>query len=129
MSLVYLWVLIHFGSINNPGGLHDYIGFDGIYYRTDYNPLVFLYKSSHIWKKTILTIGDGLFVAKVYAWSPSVWATFGNNVPNSLFFSTDQVAIDCVMHDFIAAEMQDLSSEANHTFVGRSGRVRDLRTG
>jgi hypothetical protein len=35
---------------------------------------------------------------------PEPWVTFGNLAPNSLFFSKDPVAIDCVMYDFLEAE-------------------------
>ena len=48
---------------------------------------------------------DGLFAAKQYTDGPSAWTTFGNDVPNSLFFAIDPVALDCVMHDFLVAEM------------------------
>ena len=90
----------HFGSIDNPAGLHDYIwGYDS----GAYNALVDLYRNPHIGGKAILTVGDGLFAAKTYNVPPSTWTTFGNRVPNSLFFATDSVAVDCVMCDFLAA--------------------------
>ena len=103
----------HFGSIDNPGGLHSYIDPGGQNYRSDYSPLVDLYKNSHLRDKTVLTVGDGLFAAKNYTSGPETWTTFGGKLPNSLFFSTDPVAIDCVMHDFVAAEMTDLTPHAN----------------
>ena len=103
----------HFGTIDSPGELHTYIDPSGSNYRSDYSPLVDIYKSSHIRDKTILTVGDGLFAAKFYTYGPAAWTTFGNKLPNSLFFSTDPVAIDCVMHDFVAAEMTDLTPHAN----------------
>jgi len=52
-----------------------------------------------------LTIGDGLFAAKVFDKAPAAWNTFGGQLPNSLFFSVDKVSIDCVMHDLLAAEL------------------------
>jgi len=54
----------------------------------------------------VLTIGDGLYGARInnYDEVPSPWPTFGNNSPNSLFFSIDPVAIDCVMYDFLDRE-------------------------
>jgi len=100
----------HMGTIWNPGGLHDYIfvnagGCEHAYYRTDYNPLVDLYKNAHIGGKTVLTLADALFAAKgAEDIAPETWATFGNRVPNSLLFATDPVAIDCVMCDLLAAE-------------------------
>jgi hypothetical protein len=32
------------------------------------------------------------------------WSTFGGRAPNSLFFSCDSVAVDCVMCDLLRAE-------------------------
>jgi len=96
----------HFGSIRGPDKLHDYITLWGSYYRTDYSAFVDLYRNPHIAGKTVLTIGDGLFAAKEGNTAPpSPWTTFGNQVPNSLFFATDPVAIDCVMSDFLDAEI------------------------
>jgi uncharacterized protein (DUF362 family) len=95
----------HFGTIGNPSDLHEYVLLNGSYFSPNYNPLVDLYKNPHIGGKTILTIGDGLFAAKYFAGPPELWVTFGNQVPKSLFFSTDPVAIDCVMCDFLKAEM------------------------
>jgi len=94
----------HFGTINQPHVLHDYVGLTWSYYRADYSPFVDIYLNPHIAGKTILTMGDGLFAAKAFNAAPSFWATFGNQVPNSLFFATDPVAVDCVMCDFLAAE-------------------------
>jgi hypothetical protein len=95
----------HFGTINSPSALHDYAGLNGAYYRSDYSVLVDMYRNPHVGAKTILTIGDGLFGAKDNNTAPpSSWQTFGNQVPNSLFFATDPVALDCVMCDFLAAE-------------------------
>jgi len=96
----------HFGTLNNPSGLHNYINVvqkpPG--YRTDYNPLVDIYKNPHIGAKTVLTVGDAIFAAIHFAHAPETWTTFGNQLPNSLFFSVDPVAIDCVMHDFVLAQ-------------------------
>ena len=79
----------------------------------DYSPLVDLYKSAHIGGKTVLIVGDGLFSAHFYHIPPQNWTTFGNKLPNSVFLSTDPVAIDCIMHDFVAAEMTDLTSHVS----------------
>lgn len=95
----------HLGTVDSPSAFHDYAGLSGPYHRSDYSVLVDLYKNPHIAGKTVLTIGDGLFAAKDNNTAPpSPWQTFGNQVPNSLFFATDPVAIDCVMCDFLAAE-------------------------
>jgi uncharacterized protein (DUF362 family) len=96
----------HFGTIDQPNELHNYAGLTAPYYRGDYSVLVDLYRNPHILNKTVLTIGDGLFAAQDNNTAPPrTWSTFDNEVPNSLFFSFDPVAIDCVMCDFLAAEV------------------------
>lgn len=96
----------HLGTINNPLGLHDYIDpMWGQYYDPNYNPMVDIYLTSHIRNKTVLVLGDGLFGSRDNTNSvPTRWTTFGNQFPNSLFFSRDPVAVDCVMYDLLAAE-------------------------
>ncbi len=94
----------HFGTIETPFMLHDYVKLSSPYFRTNYSAFVDIYQNPHIANKTILTIGDGLLAAKIFNAPPSLWTTFGNHVPNSLFVSTDPVAMDCVMCDFLAAE-------------------------
>ena len=96
----------HFGTINNPSGLHDYVNvrYTPPTYRTDYNPLVDMLGSPLIGGKTVLTIGDGLFAARHFAQAPVPWTTFDEQLPNSLFFATDPVAVDCLMHDLLIAE-------------------------
>lgn len=96
----------HLGTINNPLGLHDYIApMWGQYYDPDHNPMVDIYLTSHIRNKTVLVLGDGLFGSRDNTNSvPTRWTTFGNQFPNSLFFSRDPVAADCVMYDLLAAE-------------------------
>lgn len=104
----------HFGCIDHPDALHDYICLGWIHYRSDYSPLVDLYLNPHIGGKTILTVGDGLIGARRWAVPPDpAWDTFQGSTPQSLFFSMDPVAIDCVMHDFLAAETEvsDLAND------------------
>lgn len=107
-SSVTLGFKNHLGSIDNPGGLHSHIflvSACGGGFTPQYSPLVDLYLNPHIRDKTILIIGDGLFGGKGSEDTfPSSWSTFGNHVPNSLFFSTDPVAMDSVMADFLRAE-------------------------
>lgn len=93
----------HYGSISNCKYLHIYC--DGFSYTPDWSPFVDVYLNPNIAGKTVLTIGDGLFGM----WGnninpPKPWNTFEGGFPNSLFFSTDPVAIDCVMTDFLHAE-------------------------
>ncbi|GAP13449.1 uncharacterized conserved protein [Longilinea arvoryzae] len=98
----------HFGTVDNPGGMHGHVflvsACGGGFY-SNYSPLVDLNQNAHIRQKTVLTIGDGLCGARgsQEAW-PSAWSTFGGSLPNSLFFSTDPVALDCVMADHLRAE-------------------------
>ncbi|MBC7226326.1 MAG: DUF362 domain-containing protein [Thermoflexales bacterium] len=96
----------HFGTINNPLNLHEYVApMWGQYYDPNYNPMVDIYLTSHIRNKTVLVLGDGLFGSRDNTNSvPTRWTTFGNQFPNSLFFSRDPVAADCVMYDLLAAE-------------------------
>ena len=90
----------HFGTIQDPYGLHTYVGPGQAY-----SALVDIFRNPHVGAKTILTIGDGLFgTLGGCCAAPNRWGTFGDQVPNSLFFSKDPVAIDCVMADFLAAE-------------------------
>jgi len=106
----------HFGDITSPWNLHPYIDLGDANYRSDYNPLVDIYCNPHIVGKTILVIGDGLVASLAFDGPPSLWGTFGNHTPNSLFFATDPVAIDCVMCDFLAAEMS-IPAEADDYLV------------
>jgi hypothetical protein len=96
----------HFGTISTCSALHDYVNvvYKPEKYRTDYNPLVDLIGSPLIGGKLVLTIGDGLFAARRFSMPPVPWDTFGGEVPNSLFFATDPVAVDCIMHDLLYAE-------------------------
>ena len=100
----------HFGSLDNiiRGGndnLHYYISTSDGLYDPYYSPLVDIYKNPNIKDKTVLIVGDGLYGASG-ATQPAAqsWSTFDGDAPNSLFFSTDPVAIDCVMVDFIRRE-------------------------
>jgi hypothetical protein len=102
----------HFGTINHPYYLHKYTSLNGDYFSPTYSPFIDIYKNPHILNKTILTIGDGIFSAFGIGSPPSPWNTFNNNVPNSLFLSTDPVAIDCVMGDLLSAEREvDIRSD------------------
>jgi hypothetical protein len=103
----------HFGTINNPGGLHTLIDIVQGTARSDYNPMVDFYRNPHIGAKTILTVGDALLAAKQFNQAPEVWETFDYQPPHSLFFSKDPVAIDCVMHDFVKAEIPSTPGSSN----------------
>ena len=96
----------HLGTIDHPGELHDYIGIGWQYYRSDWNAMLDIFQNPHVGPKTVLTLADGLFGSKNGTTNPPApWISFGNDVPNSLLFSADPVAIDCVMIDLLAAEI------------------------
>jgi hypothetical protein len=96
----------HFGSFEHCDYAHWSVDLGDGEYVSTYNGLVDIYNNPHFKNKTILTIGDGLYGARInnYDEVPSPWPTFGDKSPNSLFFSIDPVAIDCVMYDFLDAE-------------------------
>ena len=104
----------HFGTINDCASVHSLVDVKPTGYRSDYNGLVDLMRSPLIGGKTVVTIGDGLFAAKNWVQPPVIWTTFSNQVPNSLFFARDPVAIDCVMHDLLLAEGATRYEHANN---------------
>ncbi|MFN2240934.1 MAG: DUF362 domain-containing protein [Anaerolineae bacterium] len=109
----------HFGTISTCSALHDYV--DVVHkpqkYRTDYSPLVDLLGSPLIGGKLVLTIGDGIFAARQFSMSPVPWTTFDNQLPHSLFFATDPVAVDCVMHDLLALEPETNVVDGSNNYL------------
>lgn len=96
----------HFGSIDRCDEAHKYLPISA-YHDPDYSPLVDIFKNAHFRAKTVLNVGDCLFGNwKGVSGSPRRWITFSDEAPNSLFFSTDPVALDSVMADYIDAERQ-----------------------
>ena len=106
MAGVTLGFKNHFGSFDQCQDVHWSVTLYDEDYVSTYNGLVDIYNNPHFKNKTVLTIGDGLYGARInnYDEIPSPWSTFGDKSPNSLFFSIDPVAIDCVMYDFLDAE-------------------------
>ncbi len=106
MAGVTLGFKNHFGSIDGCNQVHWSIQLSDPNYLPTYSGLIDIYDNTHFKDKTVLTIGDALYGARInnYSEVPSRWPTFGNQSPNSLFFSKDPVAIDCVMYDFLDAE-------------------------
>jgi uncharacterized protein (DUF362 family) len=97
----------HFGSVDDCRALHPYVGLSSSEYRSDYNPMVDLLRNQHFAPSTVLTVGDGIYGSRGNQCSvPEPWVTFGNQAPNSLFFSQDPVAMDCVMYDMLEAEAE-----------------------
>ena len=109
----------HFGTISTCSALHDYVNvvYKPEKYRTDYNPLVDLLGSPLIGGKTVLAMGDGIFAARQFSMPPVPWTTFGNEVPNSLFFATDPVAVDCIMHDLLALEPETRVVDGSNNYL------------
>jgi hypothetical protein len=98
----------HFGSLDNLSGAgddnpHPYINPSDSRYDPEFSPLVDINANPNIADKTVLTSGDGLFGASSVGATPVAWNTF-SGAPNSLLFSRDPVAIDCVMCDLLDAE-------------------------
>jgi hypothetical protein len=115
----------HYGTIDSPGDLHRYsfVSCDGTQYSADRNPLVDIMRDPNVGPKTVLTIGDGLLCCREGEnRPPTAWASFDYRPPNSMFFSRDLVAIDCVMHDFIRYE----HNIEGITFYPQSGRYLEL---
>ena len=69
----------HFGSTDNPSGMHEYVTTS--YPLIDqYDALVDLFSNPHIRYKTVLTIGDGIYASRRYQNTPpQPWTTFGES--------------------------------------------------
>jgi hypothetical protein len=106
MAGVTLGFKNHFGSIDGCELVHWSVSLGDPGYLPTYSGLVDIFNNPHFKDKTVLTIGDALFGARLnnYSEIPNRWSTFDDKSPNSLFFSKDPVAIDCVMYDFLQAE-------------------------
>jgi hypothetical protein len=99
----------HWGTIDHPSDVHDWIMLDGPNRRANYNGLLDVFKNPHIGPKTVLTLADGLFGSvNGYSVPPVMWSTFGNKPSNSLLFAADPVAMDCVLCDFVKAEAGEM---------------------
>ncbi|HZY42123.1 MAG TPA: hypothetical protein VFF59_09000, partial [Anaerolineae bacterium] len=95
-----------FGSFEHCHDVHWSVTLAEADYVATYSGLVDIFNNPHFKDKTVLTIGDALYGARFnnYDEVPNPWPTFGDQSPNSLFFSIDPVAIDCVMYDYLDAE-------------------------
>jgi hypothetical protein len=95
----------HFGSLEHCDYVHWSVTLGGGDYTPDYNGLLDIYNNTHIKDKTVLTVGDALYGGRFNNYEiPSPWPSFGDQPPNSLFFSIDPVAIDSVMVDYLNEE-------------------------
>jgi hypothetical protein len=110
IAAVSLGMKNHYGSIDcvlcrDGDYIHRLINPDDIAYSSSYSPIVEINKNVNIRNKTVLVVGDGLFGALGNTKAvPSRWSSFGDKSPNSLFFSRDPVAVECVMFDILNAE-------------------------
>jgi uncharacterized protein (DUF362 family) len=110
ISAVSLGMKNHYGSIDcvlcrDGDYIHRMIDPDDGAYSSSYNPILEINKNVNIRNKTVLVVGDGLFGALGNTKAiPTRWETFNNASPNSLFFSRDPVAVECVMFDILNAE-------------------------
>ncbi len=109
ISAVTLGFKNHYGSIDqvlgrNSDYLHRLIDPDDGIYSPQYSPLMDINNHPFIRNKTFLVVGDGLFGGlENTTRTPQPWASFNNMSPNSLFFSRDPVAVECVMFDILNA--------------------------
>jgi uncharacterized protein (DUF362 family) len=113
----------HFGSSIHPSFMHPWVdtSYEGI---DQYNILVDLYSNPHIRNKTCLIIGDGIYASKGFHDSPPErWTSFNNQAPCSLFFATDPVAIDCVMHDLLKAERGSAQPDTSNAYLKLAEQV------
>lgn len=110
ISPVTLGMKNHYGSLDyvlwtDGDGLHRMIDVEDALYSSSYSPIVLINQNSNIRNKTVLVVGDGLYGALGNTQAtPTPWSSFNNDSPNSLFFSRDPVAIECVMFDVLNAE-------------------------
>jgi len=95
----------HFGSISNPGGLHEKNRAWNFDFDT-YDPTVDLMGHKDLGGKTMLFIFDGLYTGPYHGAIPERWemSPFNDGWPSSLFASQDGVALDSVGYDFIREE-------------------------
>jgi len=107
----------HLGSIDKCDKVHNYLP-SNYYFDPNYSTYIDIFKNPHFGAKTVLTVCDGLFGQwEGVHGAPERWKTFGNDAPNSLFFSADPVAIDSVLTDLLEEEriQQGLGSMMNGT--------------
>ena len=87
MAGVTLGFKNHFGSIERCDLVHWSVSLGDEDYLATYNGLVDIYNNMHFQNKTVLTIGDGLYGARInnYGEVPSRWPTFGDQSPIASF--------------------------------------------
>ena len=89
----------HFGSIPSPRSLHEEMG--------ERSYIADVCNTPSIRNKVRVNIADALFANwHNNVWAPRPWKTFPEDSPNSLIMGTDPVALDSVMLDHIAEEIE-----------------------
>lgn len=89
----------HLGSVETPAVLHPNISSAD----PAVNPLIALNRHNTIKNKTLLVVADGIYGLKAGGPTDNPGGSKGitNPYPNSLFLSTDPVAVDSVMIDYL----------------------------
>ena len=89
----------HLGSVETPAVLHPNISSAD----PNVNPLIALNRHNYIRNKTLLVVADGIYGLKAGGPTDNPGGSKGitNPYPNSLFLSTDPVAVDSVMVDYL----------------------------
>ena len=89
----------HLGSVETPAVLHPNISSAD----PAVNPLIRLNRHSYINNKTLLVVADGVYGLRAGGPTDNPGGSRGitNPYPNSLFLSTDPVAVDSVMIDYL----------------------------
>lgn len=117
----------HFGSLNNLQAIvdgndnpHPYITPSHALYNANTVPFVDINANPNIRGKTVLTLADGLYGSSAVGVAPQAWSnTFSGHSPNSLLFSTDPVAMDCVLTDLLRAEFPSgaISNDSTYDYL------------
>ncbi|MCZ7627456.1 MAG: DUF362 domain-containing protein [Candidatus Methylomirabilis sp.] len=99
LAMVTLSFKNHLGSVETPGVLHGAFGSTD----PDVNPLLRLNRHNYIKNKTMLVVADAVYGLKAGGPTDDPGGSKGitNPYPNSLFLSTDPVAVDSVMIDYL----------------------------
>ncbi|AKB74546.1 hypothetical protein MSLAZ_1285 [Methanosarcina lacustris Z-7289] len=94
----------HFGSVYYTA---DALGDDPAHDADPFAKLLADINNNSVFRdKTRLVVGDGIMGnPNINYGSPTLWSSFGNKPPETLFFGVDPVAIDSVMVDYIRREV------------------------
>ncbi len=103
----------HFGSSNSPSSFHS-----TMYTNSRTSSQIVINKQPVIKNKTILVVGDGIYGTKKGKETSNPGGSDGIiPYPNSIFVSTDPIALDSVMIDYIASQPDTKISGTNLSWV------------